>query len=346
MPTTRASFRMIEFASEGATLRGRFYVHAGERRGIVIMTHGFSATISGMTADRYAEVLHAAGFQVLLYDHRTFGVSGGEPRQVINRWVHARGYRDAIDFAIAQPEVDAERIALWGDSHSGSTALAVAAFDHRVKALVVQVPACGREPPAPDPDGTAYRALREVFEHADLAALPKDAMPATAVVSFDQLRSPSLLPPITAFRWFIDYGGRPGTRWENFAIMEAPKTAVPYHAITCAPHMKAASLWCVAHDDEMPGAEPHISRLAFEACPEPKQLLEVDGGHFGLLYYPSERFDQVSAAQAAFLVRHLGVKQPRRPQPSRRSRSSASASLSRPSARRARGMAPKQRRAR
>ena len=60
------------------------------------MAHGLSATISGMTADRYAEVFRDAGFAVLLFDHRNFGISDGEPRQQINKWVQARGYRDAM----------------------------------------------------------------------------------------------------------------------------------------------------------------------------------------------------------------------------------------------------------
>ena len=62
------------------------------------MAHGLSATISGMTADRYAEVFRDAGFAVLLFDHRNFGISDGEPRQQINKWVQARGYRDAMTF--------------------------------------------------------------------------------------------------------------------------------------------------------------------------------------------------------------------------------------------------------
>lgn len=50
-------FRIVEFSSEGATLKGKLYT-CPDKRGkfpIVIMAHGFSATINGMTADRYAE---------------------------------------------------------------------------------------------------------------------------------------------------------------------------------------------------------------------------------------------------------------------------------------------------
>ncbi len=92
--------RIVEFASEGVTLRGRLYEWptASRQRPIVIMAHGFSATICGMVADRYADVFHAAGFDVLLYDHRNFGISDGEPRCVIDAFGQARGFRSAIDF--------------------------------------------------------------------------------------------------------------------------------------------------------------------------------------------------------------------------------------------------------
>jgi hypothetical protein len=34
--------------------------------------------------------------------------------------------------------------------------------------------------------------------------------------------------------------------------------------------------------------------------------LEIEGGHFGLLNYPSALFDEVSQAELSFLIRHLG----------------------------------------
>ena len=62
------------------------------KRGLGNVTHGTSATLT-MCLDRYAEVFCNAGLAVLLYDHRNFGLSGGEPRQLINPWLHARCYR-------------------------------------------------------------------------------------------------------------------------------------------------------------------------------------------------------------------------------------------------------------
>ena len=118
-------FEAVEFPSEGATLRGRLYRPARAAPWpAVVMTHGTTATIT-MCLDRYAEVFCNAGLAVLLYDHRNFGLSGGEPRQLINPWLQARGYRDAMSYLLTRTDVRSDKIAAWGDSYSGMIALAV-----------------------------------------------------------------------------------------------------------------------------------------------------------------------------------------------------------------------------
>src|SRR5512147_1103735 len=181
-------FRVVEFQSEGANLRGRLYTHPNrsEISPVVIMAHGFSATMNGMAADRYAEAFCEAGLAALLYDHHSFGISDGQPRQQINKWVQARGYRDAINFAATLPEVDAERIAIWGDSLSGAEVILVGAVDYRVKTIVAQVPACGDEPPPPDPDSLLFASIRETFLSGDISGTPETTSGPMPVVSFDQ----------------------------------------------------------------------------------------------------------------------------------------------------------------
>ena len=133
----RPSRQPVAFDSEGAVLRGFLYrAEQGDPPyPVVIMAHGTSATIS-MVADRYAEVFAGAGVSALLYDHRNFGLSGGEPRQEINPWVQCRGYRDAITYAGTIDDHDPGRIGLWGDSYSAGGVYLVAAADRRVKAVV------------------------------------------------------------------------------------------------------------------------------------------------------------------------------------------------------------------
>jgi len=299
------AFRSAEFLSEGATLHGRLYMpkELTPPFPAVIMAHGFTATIT-MVADRYAEAFCSAGFAVLLYDHRNFGISEGEPRHHINQWVQARGYRDAMTFLEGLPEIDASRLAIWGDSMSGAAAMVVAACDKRVRAVVVQVPACGRTLPAPDLDQSRFQAIEETLLHGDINLSPKLDGP-MPVVSFDFARHPSALEPITAYRWFIEYGGRFGTNWVNDVTRVQPMVPEAFNAVICASHINAPLLMVVSPEDEMPGSNPQVARAAYEVAPGPKEWREIDGGHFGLLYYPSDAFAHASAVQIAFLQKHL-----------------------------------------
>jgi len=300
-------FEIVGFQSEDAILRGRLYTcrDIAKKPPIVIMAHGFSATINGMVADKYAENYCKAGFAVLLYDHRNFGISDGEPRQEINKWVQARGYRDAINFVATLPEIDATKIAIWGSSLSAAETLVVGAIDPRAKAIIAQVPACGDQLPPEDLDGALFSSIRETFLNGNLDALSEETTGPLPVVSFDQKGTPSALIELTAFRWFIEYGGRYDTKWENTVTIAIKGTPVPLDVAHCAPHIKAPVLMIVALNDEMEGASFDIARKVFDMAPQPKELLELDGGHFGLLHYPSPLFDKSSNAQIDFLTRHL-----------------------------------------
>ncbi|HET6725440.1 MAG TPA: alpha/beta fold hydrolase [Gammaproteobacteria bacterium] len=295
--------RDASFRSEGADLAAWLYLpDATPPWPLVIMAHGYSAT-RGMVTDRFAEVFRDHGLAALLYDHRGFGASGGDVRQQINPWIQARGYRDALRFAATLDDVDSDRVALWGDSLSGEVALAVAAVDDRVAALVVQVPAFGDDP-LPDPDGAQFRAFRETLLSGNVEPSGSDEVAAPLpVVSDNQIHRPSALLPITAFRWFTEYGK--GKGWINEITSARPKTQVPWRPSPCPAHVSCPSLFVVAPDDEMEGADPGVARDAWEKLTCAKKWMEIRGGHFGLLHFPSSEFERASLAQAEFLSRHL-----------------------------------------
>ena len=134
--------RDIGFRTEdGVTLRGWQFLPRGVEgpAPTVIMAHGFTATRE-IFLDAFAEVFAAAGLGVIVYDHRNFGVSDGEPRGHVDPRQQIDGYRDAITYAQSLPEVDPNRIGIWGSSYSGGHVLVVAAIDRRVKCVVSQVP--------------------------------------------------------------------------------------------------------------------------------------------------------------------------------------------------------------
>ena len=102
------------------------------------MAHGLSGTRRdglGPFAERFA----AAGIAALVFDHRGFGDSGGEP-DLFEPARQLEDWRAAIAFARSLPGIDPERVATFGSSMGGGNALAAAAEDLRVAAAISQVP--------------------------------------------------------------------------------------------------------------------------------------------------------------------------------------------------------------
>lgn len=291
-------FEQVEFPSEGAVLRGRFYRHAEKRAPALVMAHGTSATIT-MVVDQYAVAFHAAGLNVLLYDQPGFGASGGEPRQQINPWLQGRGYRDAVTYLRQSGQI--ERVALWGDSYSAMVVLVVGALIDGVAAVVAQIPATGIELPPLQPGDGVLEQMRDIFTHGDIAGGPEHATGPMPVVSSDQSGTPSLLQPIQAYRWFIEYGARFGTQWQNRVTRVIPPTPVPFNAYLAAPYLRAPTFMLVGRDDEMVHCNREVQKAVFDKIAARKQWYEIDGGHFGLLWHPNRLFDESAARQIAFL---------------------------------------------
>lgn len=300
-------FEPIQFQSEGATLRGRLYrSEGGAPSPCVVMAHGTSATIR-MVADDYARAFHQAGMSVLLYDHRNFGESGGEPRQEINPWIQARGYRDAVAFLRTRRDIDGQRIALWGDSYSAGQVLLVGAFVDGLAAILAQIPTCGSELPGIEPSQENLARLKSIFQSGDVSGTLNTTVGPMPVVSCDQLNASSLLKPIQAFRWFMEYGGRHDSGWENRATRVVPPTPLPFSPYLTAPYIRAPTLMMVGRNDEMVQCNPVVQQAVFDKIASPKKFSEIEGGHFGLLWSPGSLFDEASALQTAFLRETLSV---------------------------------------
>src|SRR3954464_3538206 len=158
----------IEFDAEGTPLRGWLYVPDGAHgpAPTVVMSHGYSA-VKELFLDAFAEVFADAGMCALVYDNRCLGASDGEPRQEIDPWAQVRDYRHAITYARTRPEVDRDRIGVWGSSYSGAHVLVVGAIDRRGKGVVSQVPLISGH-------RTARRLVRADFVAATREAFDAD----------------------------------------------------------------------------------------------------------------------------------------------------------------------------
>ncbi|MEV0642373.1 MFS transporter [Streptomyces sp. NPDC050619] len=93
---------------------------------VVVMGHGLGATRE-MGLAPYAERFAAAGLAVLVFTYRNLGDSGGGPRQVLSMTGQLSDWDAALEYAANLPEVDRQRVAVWGSSLGGGHAIAVAA---------------------------------------------------------------------------------------------------------------------------------------------------------------------------------------------------------------------------
>src|SRR5438128_4655105 len=219
----------IEFNAEGTTLRGWLYTpDAGHRPfPTIVMAHGFSA-VKEMYLDKFAEVFANAGMAALVFDNRNFGASDGEPRQEIDPWEQVRDYRHAITYARTRPEVDRERIGIWGSSYSGGHVLVVGAIDRRVKCVVSQVPLV-----------SGYRNIlrlvradfiagfREMFDADRLARFQGKAPAMVPVVDEDPL-APCALPTPDSWEWFSTTGETRAPSWRNEVTLRSVEMFTEY----------------------------------------------------------------------------------------------------------------------
>ena len=196
----------IEFNAEGTTLKGWLYLPEGSQPfPTIVMANGF-ALVKEQGLDKFAEAFTNAGFACVAYDNRNLGASDGEPRQDIDPWMQMRDYRQAIAYARSIPEIDSERIGIWGTSYSGAHVLMAAAVDKRVKCVVAQVPGiCGF---------TAARRLMSPQQLSELQQqLDKDRSqrqkgeaPATIPFVSPDASKPSAFPEPRSYHYYTMFG--------------------------------------------------------------------------------------------------------------------------------------------
>lgn len=295
----------IEFLSDGLVLRGYFYSpEAGDSAyPVVVMSHGWGATLR-MGMEPYAERFRDAGFAVLLYDNPHIGLSDGEPRYEINPWVRARATRDAITHVSRLPQVDSERVAIWGDSGDAERVFLNAATDDRVKAVIAYNPTFGSQVPSEPPNPSVVDAISAVMALESLPAEMEKTLGPALVVSADPTVE-SMSPSPMAFRWFFEYGGRHGSGWENRWSYAMNKTAAPFSPYDCLPAVTVPVLMVIGRNDEIEVANPEASRHALAQVEGRTEWHDIDGGHFGALYTDSPQFEDAVNAEIQFLKEAL-----------------------------------------
>jgi dipeptidyl aminopeptidase/acylaminoacyl peptidase len=120
--------------SHGHKLLGAFYTATGATpRPTALLLHGIPGVERNFDL---AYALRDAGWNCLVFHYRGSWGSGGTYR--LDGLVE--DVRAATEWALAQPSVDGDRLAVVGNSLGGYTALAAGAFDQRFKAIAAICP--------------------------------------------------------------------------------------------------------------------------------------------------------------------------------------------------------------
>ena len=279
----------IEFRSGGDACAAWLCPAAGggSSSPIVVMAHGLSGTRRdglGPFAERFAE----AGIAALLFDHRGFGDSGGEPdlfepRRQLEDW------RAAIACARSLPGVDPERVATFGSSMGGGNALAAAAGDRRVAAAVSQVPFL-------DLVRQAHRSSPAVGARALLAAIRGRHLPAVG----QPHEAAFINAPDSEVGWRHVVASGEDSRWRN-RVSSRWLLGRPYRPARHAAGLHCPWLLCVGEADRVARPGPAIAAARRAPLAELRTYPGVD--HFDV--YDGPVHEELVADQLDFLRRHL-----------------------------------------
>ena len=131
--------RAVEFYSEGFKLCGDVYtpdgLAPGEQRAGVLLCHGYTGVKDLYLPDN-ARVLNEAGYVVMTFDYKGWGESEGKSPHRLAPYSRVADVQAAMTFLEVQPEVDEERIGIYGTSYGGATVSWVGAIDPRAKCVV------------------------------------------------------------------------------------------------------------------------------------------------------------------------------------------------------------------
>ena len=264
-------------------------------RPCVVMAHGLGGTKdSGL--EPYAERFAEAGADVVLFDYRGFGLSEGEPRQVVDHRRHREDYHAAVAHARALPGVDPDRIVLWGTSNSGGHVIAVAADDPLIAGVISQGAAM---------DGAAAvlnvwsyggpRHLLRLIAHGvlDLVGSLLNRRPhhiglAGEPASLAAMTADDSLPGYAAI-WGPSFVNQMAARGSllyplNRPVTRARRLRMPVHLV-------------IANHDSI--APPSGMETVAKRVRGPVRVERLDVGHFDI--YLGDPFEQVVKSQTEFL---------------------------------------------
>ena len=271
--------RDIDFEVEGGDrLRGWLFQPEEDAAlyPAISMAHGY-AGVKEHGLERFARAFTEAGFVVLVHDHRNFGSSDGALRHDVDPWRQIADWRRAISFLESLPEVDPNRIGVWGTSYAGGHVLVLGATDRRIRAVVSQVPTIsGHEQGLRRVPPDAVTALERLFDEDERAQFRGEPPRRQQVVS-DDPSIPASYRAKDAISFYLQ--PVPPGAWTNEVTVRSGRASRMYEPGAWISRISPTPLLMIV------GLADHITLTdlqlrAYEQALEPKKLVTIEGGHF------------------------------------------------------------------
>ena len=248
--------------------------HADGAAPCVVMAHGTTGT-RDFGLPSYAARFAGAGLAVLAFDYRHFGASEGEPRQLIDVGRQLEDLRAAVSFARALPDVDADRVALWGTSLGAGHVVSVAAGDPAIAAAVAQLPFMGVDArhKSPRSASVTLRLFARAVRDGAGARLGRPA------VMMAMLGRPG---EVAVFTGEEDYASMralaaAAPEWRNEMAARSLFSLLRYKPVKLAARVRIPLLILAAEDDT--AASMRLTEQAARDAPQ-AQLRRYPGSHF------------------------------------------------------------------
>ncbi|WP_266090595.1 alpha/beta hydrolase [Saccharopolyspora sp. NFXS83] len=308
--------RELRFPSRTGTCHAWLYLPDADAHAdpppVLVMAHGLGA-VKTLRLAAFAECFQAAGYACLVFDYRHFGDSDGQPRELLSVRRQREDWLAAVACARALPEVNGDRVVLWGTSFGGGHAITTAAADPGVVAAIAQCPFTDGLVSARQISPRALARLVAAAAKDQLGRLfggaPTRVKVAARTGQVGLMDAADVVDGVTGL---LEASGLTEAEYRN-DVPARVAMEIPFYAPgRRIPEVRCPILFCVCDDDTV---APAAATLRHAARARRGQVVRYPAGHFDI--YAGPHFEKVIADQLAFLRAHVPATppEPRNPGP-------------------------------
>jgi uncharacterized protein len=270
------SKQKITFQSEGLKVVGNLFRPQNVKQETslpVVLVAGAMTGVKEQVAGSYAERIAKAGFVTLVFDHRHFGESEGEPRQHEDPAKKMEDFKNAVSFISAMKGIDRERIGACGISMGGGYMLQLAAFDRRVKAVSIVASGLNLGDTLSELLGKeGFINFLKEFNGARQKHYETGEVQYIPAVATDN--KPAAMTGDEPFEYYgTSRAWSPG--WVNRYTTESIENLMSYNAIPYAHHVSPTPL-LVVHGKNDKYCFPKFAQQVYDEAGDPKQIQWLD----------------------------------------------------------------------